>query len=760
MMSLSLLVIIIAALGVSRLGLASDYKIFFDEDDKDLQILENLQSIYSKTENVFIMIEPPGDTVFTMKTVELVHELSESLWQIPYASRVDSITNYPYSYSKDEEIIIEEFVPRGDTVTRDHLSLISAVALSEKDLVGKLLTESSSHTGINITLHLPAEDSKAETQAVNQTVKEILGEFESRYPEHSFYVSGIAIMNGAFIAAAKKDFKTLIPIMMVFVLIFAGFLLGSLRAAGIILLIVLLSFVGALGISGWLGINLSAPSISAPIIMFTVIVASTIHILSYVRRCQSDGATPQEAVKEAYSHNAAPIALSHITTIIGFLSMNLSDSPPFRDLGNIVVFGVVISLLQIFTILPFCISRLSFSRRRAVRGLPQITTRIAKFVVDRRLWILLLGTPLALALSSLATRSDLDDNLIRYFDKSVKFRQHAEAVDEHFSGLYNIDYSIDSGLENGVFDPQYLKFVNEFEEWLSTQDGVVYIDSVLHRIKDLNQLINNDNKSYYRIPPSKEIAAQNFLLYEMSLPFGRETTHFVSVDKSQMKVTVRLKNMSSEEVIEREGLINEWMSINAPSDYSVSYSSPALIFSHIGSRSIVSLLQGAALALVIISLSLMLIFRSFSLGLVSLIPNLLPITAAFGVWYIMHGQISMGLAGVAAMAIGIVVDDTVHFLFQYIRGVRAGETEAQSIMRTFNKTMPAICLSSVLLISGFMILATSSFEKNSDIGIMASITIFLALLFDMLYLPAIVVYLIKSKGQTIPERGSGEQKLV
>lgn len=745
---LALLLVVISAIGLKNLKLASDYKIFFDEDDLELQKLEQLQERYNKTENVFIMIKPAEDSVYTEETIKLIHSLTEQLWQVPYTSRVDSITNYPYSFAEGDDILIEEFILDLDEVTKERVQFIANKVPLEPDLVGKLITQKGDYTAINLTMLFPNKDTKAETMAVNQAVDNIIYEFQSSNPNYSFYVSGIAIMNGAFIKAAKKDFVTLIPLMMILVLLIAGFLLGSFKAVGLLLSMLLLSFVGALGIAGWAGISLSAPSISAPIIMFTVIVASSIHILTYVKRRQTEGVLPYQAVIDAYLHNATPIVLSHITTIIGFLSMNASDSPPFRDLGNMVVFGVVFSLLLIFSVLPFFLAKIRFSNKGSVvTSFGSISNSVAEFVISNRVIIMALMVPIALAVAVLSVKSELNDSLIQYFDESVTFRQHAETVDKQFSGVYNIDYSIESQIDNGVFNHSFLLFVDQFESWLLDHPEVVAVDSPIHRIKDLNRLMHSDDDKYYRIPESTFAAAQNFLLYEMSLPFGRDTSHYVSLDKASIKLTIRLKNMSSQEVIKIEEQVNVWLSQHTPEALKVDYSSPAVIFSHIGSSSTVSLLQGATLALIIISLSLVLVFRSLTTGLVSLLPNILPIAAAFGVWHLLSGQVSMGLAGVAAMAIGIVVDDTVHFLFQYMKSLKIGLTPADSVRRTFNKTMPAILLSSLLLIIGFMLLASSSFEKNADLGVLTSITIFLALIFDMFLLPAIAMTFLKKHPQ-------------
>lgn len=732
--------------GLKNLDLASDYKIFFDKNDVDLLRLEHMQEIYSETENIFIMIEPPESTVFTTDSISLLFSLTNELWQTPHVSRVDSITNYSFSRADGDDILIEELFYNQSDITPAKVDLMKEFVLNEKDLLDKLITRSGDVTAINLTVRLPEDDIKAATLAVNDAVKSEVTRLRKHYPDYTFSVSGIVTMNGAFINAAKRDFITLIPIMMLLVLVAAGIILGSLKAASIVFLTLLLSFTGALGLAGWLGITLSAPSISAPIIMFTVIVASSIHILVYVRRRQSEGASPNEAVIDSYIHNASPIVLSHLTTVVGFLSMNCSDSPPFRDLGNIVVFGVLLSLLQIFSVLPLLLKSIKFSKKSAlgehVATLPRL---LSSFVIRHRVGLVFTMGSLALIAAMFTSKSVLNDNLIRYFDRSVEFRQEADRIDAHFSGLYGIDYSIDSGADRGIFNYGVLQFAEEFEQWLLDQPYVVTVDSPIHRIKDLNKLIHSDDHEYYQLPHESDAAAQNFLLYEMSLPFGRDTNHYLTLSKDSLKVTARFKNMGSTDVINVEKKIDSWLAHNTPSEISVTYTSPALIFSHIGSRSIISLLEGAIIALITISFALLFVFRSVLSGLVSLIPNILPIAAAFGVWQILGGEISMGLAGVAAMTIGIVVDDTVHFLFQYMASVRRGASPEEAVRYTFDHTMPAILISSILLAMGFMLLSSSSFEKNVDLGILTSITIILALLFDLLLLPAIAMLCIKPK---------------
>ncbi|PSW22271.1 hypothetical protein C9I98_03135 [Photobacterium sanctipauli] len=736
---ISLVLAAIAGVGLSKLGLATDYKIFFDDDSRDLAVLEQMEAEYTASDNVFIMVKAPED-IYTPTSLSLLHGLTETLWTLPHVSRVNSLTNYPYSSAIEDDIVIDNFIYEPTQITPEFARWIAQIAPKEKNLFGSLINDDPSYAGINITVQLPGLSPQEEILAVSNTVDTLLESWRADYPDYRFYATGVVAMNSAFIKAAKKDFITLIPLMIVVILVMSAIILGSFKASLSILVLMLLTFAGALGSAGWLGIQLSAPSISAPIIMFTVIVASTIHIINAVKRGLIQGLAQHQAVTTAYQQHGRPILVSHLTTIAGFLAMNVSDSPPFRDLGNIVALGVAFSLLLCFFVLPTLLLTLRFNKHSGkVAGVMARVTALAKWVILYQARIRRWMVPAAILFAATGLLNQPNDDLVKYFSKDVPFRTETETIDRQFSAIYNIGYAFDSGKDNGVFEPRFLRFIEQFTAWLSQQPEVTVTDSPLFRIKDLNQLLNGDLPEYYAIPATAELAAQYFLLYEMSLPFGQDITHQLTFNKSALKLTARLTNMSSVEVINFEQRAAEWLDIHAPAFVHYQYSSPALIFAHIGQSNVISLLEGAFIAFIVITLTMTSLFRSAYIGALTLLPNLLPIGAAFGCWYWLNGQISMGLAGVTAMAIGIIVDDTVHFLHQYINGLKRGLTPEQSITHTFETTMSAIVISSLLLVIGFLLLASSSFEKNAQMGLLTGLTILLALIFDLLVLPAIVL---------------------
>lgn len=226
-----------------------------------------------------------------------------------------------------------------------------------------------------------------------------------------------------------------------------------------------------------------------------------------------------------------------------------------------------------------------------------------------------------------------------------------------------------------------------------------------------------DNPDYYRLPETREMSAQYLLLYEMSLPYGLDLNNQLNVDKSSTRIVISLKNLTSNEQVNFEHTINEWFAENAP-QLQVSLASPSLMFSHIGQRNIESMLKGVVIALFLISILFGFALRSIRYSLYSLLPNLTPALIGFGVWYFISRQVGLALSVVASMTLGIVVDDTIHFLTKYklAREQRLLKPEA-AVEYAFAGVGRALWVTTLVLVLGFIVLAQSTFQINADIGL-------------------------------------------
>ncbi len=303
-----------------------------------------------------------------------------------------------------------------------------------------------------------------------------------------------------------------------------------------------------------------------------------------------------------------------------------------------------------------------------------------------------------------------------------------------------MEFSVSSKGPSGINDPEYLFHLESFTEWLKTHPSVEHVYSYTDIIKRLNKNMHGDDDAYYQIPEEQELAAQYLFLYEISLPFGLDLNDRINVDKSATRVTATLENTST---VETRAFIEDaegWLRTNTPEYMWTKPTSANVMFSYISQRNIESMLVGNTIAVLLIALIMMAALRNIQLGTLSLIPNVLPILITYGVWTLLVGHIGMASATVSATSLGIIVDDSVHFLTKYLRARREnGYSQAESIRYVFHTVGNALVANSVILVSGFAFLALSTFKVNLEMGLLTAIAILVALVFDFLILPALLL---------------------
>jgi uncharacterized protein len=337
-------------------------------------------------------------------------------------------------------------------------------------------------------------------------------------------------------------------------------------------------------------------------------------------------------------------------------------------------------------------------------------------------------------------RNDLNDVFVHYFDETIDFRADSDFTTENLTGVYNIEYSLDSGEPGGISNPGYLNDVEAFSNWYRQQPEVLHVNSYTDISKRLNKNMHGDNQEMYKIPESRDLSAQYLLLYEMSLPYGLDLNNQINIDKSAIRLTTTLTTLSSNELISIEERADAWLTKNAPHIKSGHGTGTSIMFAHIGQRNIISMLYATTLALVLISIVLIVALRSIKIGMISLIPNLAPAAIGFGLWGYMVGEIGLSLSVVSTMTLGIVVDDTVHFLSKYLRARREKNLNPEDAVRyAFATVGRALLITSIVLVAGFLVLATSAFELNSGMGLLTAIVIILALFADFLFLPPLLI---------------------
>lgn len=743
---LSIITILFFASGGRFLQFTNDYREFFSDDNPELLIFEEMQATFNKTDNVMIVIAPKNGDVFTAETLSLVEEVTEQAWQVPYSNRVDSLSNYQHTVAEDDDLIVSDLVENAADYAAADFTEVRSVALNEPLLVHRLVSPSGHVTAINVTVQLPGEK-LSEVVEVVAAARAMRDSILADHPDMKVYLSGISMMDNAFGEASQNDMQSLVMAMFLVVIIVLGLLLRSITATVSTVIVIIGAIMFAMGSMGWMGLKITPPSASAPTIILTMAVADAVHLLVTFLYNLRQGQGKRDAMRDSLRINLQPIFITSITTAIGFLSMNFSDVPPFHDLGNVVAIGVMVAFVLAVTTLPALMMILPV-RQKIVNSAQQKQhpmDKLADLVVANHRRLLWGMGALALVLISFFPMNNLDDQFVEYFDETVQFRTDTDFVVENLNGIYDFKYSLQQGESGGVNDPVFLQQVEQFANWLREQDRVIHVNTITDTFKRLNKNMHGDDPAFYRLPETREEAAQYLLLYEMSLPFGLDLNDQIDIDKSATRLTVTFENLHTEEVLAFEQKIAGWLQSNMP-EMKFGVASATLMFAHIGSRNVPSMLLGTTLALILISFILILALRSTKLGVVSLLPNLLPAGMAFGIWGLMVGQVGLSLSVVTGMTLGIVVDDTVHFLSKYLRARREKGFDAEEAVRyAFNTVGVALWITTLVLVAGFVVLAQSHFALNAHMGMMTAITIAIALIMDFLFLPALLINLEEKK---------------
>ncbi|MDX8397266.1 MAG: MMPL family transporter [Mariprofundaceae bacterium] len=751
---LAVLMALGAASGGRFLAFNTDYRVFFSDDNPQLIAFEALQETYTKIDNIQFVVESINGDAVSPDVLEAVEKITQKAWLLPFALRVDSVSNFQHTRAEGDDLIVADLVENAQSLSKESLEAVRVIAQHEPALKTMLISSDSVVTAINVTFQMP-EKAMDEVPTATAAARKLAQEIEAEYPVN-IYLNGMVMMNNAFMESSMNDMGTLVPAMYLIIIVMMLVLVRSFSATIATVLVLAFSVLTGMGLAGWFGIKLTPPSSAATTIILTLAVADSIHIIVSMMASMRKGLEKRLAIIESVRVNFMPVFLTSITTAIGFLSMNASDSPPFHDLGNITAMGVMAAFIFSISFLPAMLAVLPVKAKKESSGLSHLMDAFSNQVIRHQRWVMVASVGFAVVVLAMIPRNDLNEDFVKYFDTSTSFRADTDFTSKHLTGLYQLQYSLPAGESNGVSDPEFLAHTKAFVDWLREQPEVQHVSAITDTFQRLNMSLHGDDPAWYKLPEQRDMAAQYLLLYELSLPYGLDMNNQLNVDKSSTQIIATLKNLTSRELREVSQRGEQWL-VEHTADMQATGIGPGIMFAYISERNIKSMLGGTLIALLLISVLISVALRSVKIGFISLLPNLLPAGLAFGVWGLVVGEVNMAAAMVAGMSLGIVVDDSIHFLSKYLRARRENGMSAEAAVRyAFANVGVAIVVTSIVLVAGFMVLAQSTFALNSQMALLTSIAIAMALLADFLLLPVLLMRMDRFKKVTQKNKGLTE----
>jgi uncharacterized protein len=733
----------------------SDYRIWLDKKDENLRAMEEHQEIYTREDLLVVLVSARnGGDLWTNKNLQSLKILTEKLWQVDYSTRIDGLANFSLPRATGDEIVVQEFLRDLPFTARD-LERKKDLVLNDPILTKLFISPDLVSSQITVRIIAPRDFPNAFADAKKTAVK-IVEEMKILNPDLEILLGGSVMLNNAYVEFALHDQKTLIPLMFLFMILTMLLMYRSVAAMllslGTLLTAILfptLFFVGALGYS------LNSASANTILLMVAIAIADSIHIISSYLKLVRKGHAKREAIEKMLERNFLPCLLTSLTTAIGLFSLVAQDIPPFRDLGLFAGTGTIYAwLTSVFTlpallyILPIGFFRLK--RSAAIKpGNAKITyLAFVDFIVKRSRAILLLGIGTTIVASVFVWRININNDTMAYFNKNSEFRVASEKIEEVLVGTMPFEFNFKAPGPGGIYEPLFLHKLERFQKYLMSEPkfGFTFVSSYLDVVKRMNQAVNGGAAAQYKIPEqtgtqdTRKLIAQYMFLYNSNLAFGSDLKNFISSDESMIRVVAYAKTQTSNERVVNAMAINGWLKNEMPEMSARAIGIPVM-FGMLLKHAIPGLLWALVLSLSLITLSMMIGFRSIKLGLLSMIPNVWPIAIVYGVLGISQYTVDLGVSIVGMITLGIAVDDTIHFLGKYQQFAREGLSSRQAILKTFEESGNALIMTSVILVVGFGLLSFSDFLINVNLGLFSASIISLALFADFIITPALIVAL-------------------
>jgi len=720
--------------GALQLSVTPDNRIFYGPANTYFAEFLDFEANYTPNNNIIFVIHS-SSPVSKGPQIEAIQWLTDQAWRIHNVIRVDSISSYPVARGQDNTI---EVLPLSEVLCPAPPNCDSgdSSALNKPQVLNRLVSKDLLSAGVVATVSL--DRSSADTiQRITTDTELLADEFRETFPQFELVVTGGVSMMQAMATYSAEDLGTLLPIALAIVLVLLTVFLGGLMPALTVLVIAFLSVLCTMGFTGWTGHEINSATSIVPLVVFTLVVTSSMHIMvHFVRLMATPGASAIESTQAALQGNLAPMLVSSSTTAVGLLSLLFLDSPPFKELGYLSAFGVASGTALSLFLLPLLLQRLSKVRNSiATTWLQERLNRYARFVESGR--TLTLPTLAILSISIFGLMNiTLDDNLVEYFSKTTDFRKDTDRATELLAGPNHIEVVLENSSEAGVFDPSYIAYLDRLTNFVRRHEYVSNASAFSDVLRDLADAFGTSLDS---VSTADELA-QWYLVYELSLRRGQSNTDFVRADQKQSRMSVLLDETTSTQIQQLESDIYAWHEKNK-SPFVLKVTGENIPVAYLSKTNIQSMIAGIIASITFTSLVIAFVVRKLKLGVATLLATILPIVFGFGVWGFFNDTIGLASTAIIALTIGIVVDDAVHIVYRFLDARQRLDSDSwQAAGFSIHRVGIAVSATSIVMVGGLVALLFSSFELNSSFGECTCLIITTALVFDLFALPGLLIW--------------------
>ena len=746
-LAVTLLLTFIAGFYATKVGFDNSIEIWFLEGDETIKTYKDFQEQFGGDQVTVMALFT--DDLFTTQSLELLKALSEEAAELPYTHRVRSLINSNVPHIVEDSLEISPLFKEMPTTAASQASLRQQV-LSHPGLTTTLISPDGKGTAILVELSEEGYDYPNKVKLYD-ALKALRDKYADRLEDANatLLFSGGPILDAAFFSNTTRDSKLLGPVS--FWLIVLCILIVFRRPMAVVMpvAVIMLALTWTFGLMGFLGIKINIISIMLLSIITAVGVADSIHVLSDFFHERTEGHDNETAVVNAISSLFMPCFFTSITTAAGMLALMVSDLSPVKQFGWLAALGVMLAFLFSITIGPILLLHVRAipSNLKSDHGSSFIGRSLQWLAVGARpraglicvVAVLILGW----ALWSIS-QLNVGNNPLLYYKKSSPVRQATVRIDDTLSGTTQVEF-IATMQPGGLKDPAVLQRLATFEQWGSELSGVVGALSVLDGLREIDRVLNQppppplpadapiSRAAPGKLPKDSATAAQYLLLLEGEDDFELS----VQEDYSIARITARGRISNAQQLTASLPAVNQHLAEHYDDDQlRIKMTGYGKVLGQMGLYLLESQIDSFLLAFLVVTLMLGVLLRSVKLAFFSMIPNFVPIVLGLGVMSALNISLDPGTVMIGAIALGLVVDDTVHFLMRFRRHITDGADMEEAISRSVHQAGRPILITSMVLVVSFSSMMLASFTPNINFGMITSLIIVLALLADLMLLPA------------------------
>lgn len=705
-------------------------RIWFDEDFPQIVALDNYEKRFGGDQVVAVGIYTKSD-LLSKQNLKLIGDITEKLWQLKDVIRVDSLSNYNNITADGDDIDIVPLID--DPIDEKKIKKdIEGIDEIKNYLISKNLKFALVYAQMK-----PLFGKNPNYVKVMKELKEMIAPYEN--DDTKFIMTGNVSVTYAFREIADSDNKKIIPFMFGFIFLLLIFFFRSVGGVITPLIVSLFTIASVFGFMGHTGIVFNNILSAVPGVLLAICLADTVHVMSTFYFKLNEGNSIYESLYYSLHKNFLATILTTITTAVSFFTISFTELIPIRDLGILAGTGTILAwfytflfLPPIFMMLPEKFVRMMWNAKNA-KTVEQST--FSKIIWNFKIPIIVIFVVLFGGSLYMATKNEVNSDPLKYFAEDTQLKKDYAFTKKHIDGLRGIEIQIDSGEADGIKDPKFLNSAQDFFNELRKDPKIILISSILDPLKKMNQQLNGGDKKFHTIPDSKEAVAESLLLYTMGLPPNQGIENFVSMDNRYIRMVLKWEVETSRDSIAKNKEIHD-----TAKKYGLKTSTGGYfpIYSSVNTKVVESFFKSMGMAIILVSIIILIVFRDPLLAFLAMMPNIIPLT--FGAAFMAFNKIyiDIGTSIVSAICLGIAVDDTIHFITHYVLNKKKYNNTFKALNETFLSTGKALILTTILLVVGFGSFMMADFLPNHYFGILCSLVLTFALLTDLLFLPSIL----------------------